>query len=195
MFKLSRILLFLAVALWASAGISAAPLTDAEGRLIGEEVQRRYFEGEFESLRDSLEVYRKTRAELTDADRALLYQYLGVLYGAQPESRKKAESYFFQWLKINPDATLVRLFVSDGVQAIFEEQKATLAMLEGRPSAAVEPSTREEGRDDWYRDWRVWTGAGTVVGAVGLFVLLGGEEAAAVSGPAKVMVVRIEDRQ
>ena len=82
-------------------------------------ISKAYFEGDFDTVVEALEAYRKVQPNLTREDKIYVYKYLSVIYAAKPETRAKAESFMYQLLKIMPSIELMDLYISDNIEAIF----------------------------------------------------------------------------
>jgi hypothetical protein len=86
-----------------------------------------YNEGEFEKIRVSLEGFLKRNASSAqEKDRIFAYKYLGVIYAAEPQGYPVAEAYFYQLLKLAPNAHLSDLYVSSAVEDLFEKTQERL---------------------------------------------------------------------
>ena len=76
--------------------------------------------GEFETLVALLENVRRERRLRDKEDSVFIYKFLGVIYGSNDGTRKKAEAFLYQMLKLQPQEDLSALGVGDSVEAIFE---------------------------------------------------------------------------
>ena len=84
------------------------------------EIQALYFSGEFEPLIALLENMRHQRRLRDREDSVFIFKYLGVIYGADEATRKKAESFLFQLLKLKPNADLTDMGVGDNIETLFQ---------------------------------------------------------------------------
>src|SRR5690606_2642885 len=79
-----------------------------------------YKEGEFEKIRGTLEGFlKKSGKDSEPKERIFAYKYLGVIYAAEPEGYPLAETYFYQMLKLAPNAHLSDLYVSSAIENVF----------------------------------------------------------------------------
>src|SRR5690606_18686491 len=98
-------------------------------------------------------------------ERIFAYKYLGVIYAAEADGYPLAETYFYQMLKLAPNAHLSDLYVSSAIENVFTktqirfqkenrnnleydefgnprkpaEKGADLATTKGEPSRPVRP--------------------------------------------------------
>jgi hypothetical protein len=101
---------------------TAAPAVDGlnpDMSLNRAKISKAYFEGDFDTVVEALESFRKVQPNLTREDKIYVYKYLSVIYAAKPETRAKAESFMYQLLKIMPSIELMDLYISDNIEAIF----------------------------------------------------------------------------
>lgn len=84
-------------------------------------VQDLYQGGEFEQLIALLENMRRERRLRDRDDSVFIYKYLGVVYGADMNTRRKAESFLYQMLKLDPSQDLEDLEVGDAILSMFRE--------------------------------------------------------------------------
>jgi hypothetical protein len=174
---------------WSIPGITPEGLIDRE------KITEFYFDGDFQKVMHALEHFRKNNPNAAKDDRIFMFKYLSVVYAANPDTRDKAESYMYQLLKMVPTATLIDMYISDSIKAIFknvkEEYQARMQYLDSKKStepdqkqvsaepppspktgADKDPSPGKNGRS---KKWIWWTVGGvTVAGAVTAFVLLSG---------------------
>ncbi|MFC1586148.1 hypothetical protein ACFL5V_11415 [Fibrobacterota bacterium] len=168
-----------------------------DGSLNREEIQKLYFDGEFEPVAAALEQFRKINPQASEEDRIFMYKYLSVVYAANSETRDKAESYMYQLLKLVPAVDLMDMYISDSIKAIFNKVK-TEYQARNQPAAPKEqkkqsdpvvvkkpdpapapqaPAEKEADKPEPNRRWIWWTAGGlAVAGAVTAFVLLSGDE-------------------
>ncbi len=100
--------------------------------------------GEFETLVALLENVRRERQLRDREDSVFIYKFLGVIYGANENTRRKAESFLYQMLKLDAKEDLSTLGVGDSVEAIFDRVRVrfgrahadSLAVLGIKPDAA-----------------------------------------------------------
>lgn len=79
-----------------------------------------YKEGEFEQIRVSLEDFLKKSGKSAEPkEKIFAYKYLGVIYAAEPEGYPLAETYFYQMLKLAPNAHLSDMYVSSAIENVF----------------------------------------------------------------------------
>jgi hypothetical protein len=84
-------------------------------------VQELYQSGEFDQLIALLENMRRERSLRDRDDSVFIYKYLGVVYGADMNTRRKAESFLYQMLKLDPRQDLEDLEVGDAILSMFRE--------------------------------------------------------------------------
>jgi tetratricopeptide (TPR) repeat protein len=108
-FRILAVLVLLACSLGLSAPLSYS------------NIKSLYKEGELEKIRVSLEHFLKQSGKSGDIkDRIFAYKYLGVVYAAEPQGYPVAETYFYQLLKLAPNAHISDLYVSTAVADLFE---------------------------------------------------------------------------
>lgn len=79
-----------------------------------------YKEGEFEKIRVTLEDFLKKSGKTAEPkEKIFAYKYLGVIYAAEQEGYPLAETYFYQMLKLAPNAHLSDLYVSSAIENVF----------------------------------------------------------------------------
>lgn len=86
-------------------------------------IQELYYQGDFEPLISLLESLRSQRRIRDKEDSVFIFKYLGVLYGADTTTRRQAEAFLYQMLKLDPASGLEELMVSDEIVALFREVK------------------------------------------------------------------------
>lgn len=109
-----------------------------DGSLDKPTVSKAYFEGEFWTVINALEAFRKSGYKMNRDDSIYTFKYLSVVYAAEPASRLKAESYMHQLLRMMPTIDLLDLYISDHIQSIFAKVKSDYEKLvslkgSGRP--------------------------------------------------------------
>ena len=97
---------------------------NADGTLDKKAISHAYFEGEFSRILPPLETFRQSYPNPSKDDQIFVYKYLSVIYAADSSTRKKAESYMVQLVKLMPTIELIDLYISDNIQAIFKDVKA-----------------------------------------------------------------------
>jgi hypothetical protein len=120
-----------AMAAWSATPQSATPpkkaasknstvkkQTDALDKKTAKEL---YMSGEFDQLLALLENVRRERHLRDRDDSVFIYKYLGVVYGADTTTRRKAESFLYQMLRLDPKQDLVDLEVGDAIQTMFRD--------------------------------------------------------------------------
>ena len=113
--KKSRIFTFLAVLV-----LLAGSVTSVAAELAYAKIKNLYNEGEFEKIRISLEAFLKKSGKTSEPkERIFAYKYLGVIYAAEPHGYPLAETYFYQLLKLAPNAHLSDMYVSTAIEEVF----------------------------------------------------------------------------
>lgn len=187
------------ILLLCSAGWSLEGL-NADGSLNRDKIQEMYFEGEFSKVTQSLETFRKMNPSPATEEKIFIYKYLSVVYAANPETREKGESYMYQLLKIIPTASLIDMYISDTIQAIFNKvrmdfearMKFQAKQESPQPETGVQALTINEpdspkpspqptqdtgSKKKKSKSWVYWTMGGAVLaGTVAGFILLSGGE-------------------
>jgi hypothetical protein len=110
--------------MFAPAVVHAAFGFNMDGTLDKKAISHAYFEGEFSRILPPLETFRQSYPNPTKDDQIFVYKYLSVIYAADSSTRKKAESYMVQLIKLMPTIELIDLYISDNIQAIFKDVKA-----------------------------------------------------------------------
>lgn len=83
-------------------------------------IKNLYNEGEFEKIRINLEDFLKKSGKTSSPkERIFAYKYLGVIYAAEPQGYPLAETYFYQLLKLAPNAHLSDMYVSTAIEEVF----------------------------------------------------------------------------
>ncbi len=116
---------------------------NADGTLDKPVVSKAYFEGEFWTVINALEAFRKSGMDSTREDSVYTFKYLSVVYAADPTTRKKAESYMYQLLRMMPTIDLLDLYISDNIESIFKKVKSDYEKLEKlhpAEASAAEPA-------------------------------------------------------
>jgi hypothetical protein len=103
---------------------------NTDGTLDKPTVSKAYFEGEFWTVINALEAFRKSGMKTTREDSVYTFKYLSVVYAADPTTRKKAESYMYQLIKMMPTIDLIDLYISDNIESIFKKVKSDYEKLE-----------------------------------------------------------------
>lgn len=108
-------------------------------------ISKAYFEGDFDLVANALEAFRKMNPNPTREDRIYAYKYLSVIYAAQPETQAKAESYMYQLLKMMPSIELMDLYISDNIEAIFNNVRMRFEQQQRISRDTVQPSRSAAG--------------------------------------------------
>jgi hypothetical protein len=119
-----RTISIIAISLLATTPVFAAFGFNIDGTLDKKAISHAYFEGEFSRILPPLETFRQTYPNPSKDDQIFVYKYLSVIYAADSSTRKKAESYMVQLVKLMPTIELIDLYISDNIQAIFKDVKA-----------------------------------------------------------------------
>src|SRR5690606_23923044 len=83
-------------------------------------IKNLYKEGEFDKIRGTLEAFLKNSGKDAEPmERIFAYKYLGVIYAAEADGYPLAETYFYQMLKLAPNAHLSDLYVSSAIENVF----------------------------------------------------------------------------
>ncbi len=173
-----------------------------------EAVKAFYFEGEFDKVINILEPWRKANPNASLADMVFIYKYLSVVHAANPATRKRAESYMYQLLKLKPTIELLDMYISDSIEGIFKDVRADFSAREaylkkqrGNPdsvnsgvsrysqpgasaAAAGTVPSQPAAANKTSKKW-VWLtlGGTAVAGVVAAFLLLSPDEAPAPGAP------------
>ncbi len=91
-----------------------------DGTLDKKAISHAYFEGEFSRILPPLETFRQSYPNPSKDDQIFVYKYLSVIYAADSSTRKKAECYMIQLVKLMPTIELIDLYISDNIEAIFK---------------------------------------------------------------------------
>jgi hypothetical protein len=119
---------------------------NADGTLDKQTISKAYFEGEFWTVINALEAFRKSGMKTSREDSVYTFKYLSVVYAADPTTRKKAESYMYQLIKMMPTIDLIDLYISDNIESIFKKVKSDYEKLEkvhAENSPGMEASKRD----------------------------------------------------
>jgi hypothetical protein len=117
--------IFLFAALMGSAAHAANAIKgiNPNGTLDKPTISKAYFEGEFWTVINALEDFRKSGMKGPREDSVYTFKYLSVVYAADPSTRKKAESYMYQLIRMMPTIDLIDLYISDNIESIFNKVK------------------------------------------------------------------------
>lgn len=95
------------------------------------DVNKLYFEGEFEKLNKILETELKDNPKLSRSDSIYIFSMLGVTYGSFPEDRIKGEGYLYSLFQLSPRFNFSSLLLSEelelwseGVRERYKRDKA-----------------------------------------------------------------------
>ncbi len=113
---ISLMLLFFATTLSFGASEKIAQLNQAK-------IHWEYSEGNFETVIELLEGFRKSKSSCNQADSIFLNKHLGVVYASNPNTREKGKYYFFKMLEVSSTADLSDMFVSDDIDKLFTKVK------------------------------------------------------------------------
>ncbi|MBF0431214.1 MAG: hypothetical protein HQK83_08055 [Fibrobacteria bacterium] len=175
-----------------------------------EEIKAQYFEGEFETVKSALEMFRKNMDGASREDSIFLYKYLAVIYAADDNTKDKSESYMYQLLKLAPSAELLDMYISDTIQAIFNKVRSeyvarerylnrdkspapapassvqTKKSVTPPPTSTANKKSKSSSSLKSSKKWIWWTAGGVVLaGAVTGFLLLSKTQTAEVGEPEK----------
>lgn len=151
-----------------------------DGTLDKEAISHAYFEGEFHRVLPPLETYRQSfPATATREDSIFVFKYLSVIYAADSSTRGKAESYMVQLIKLMPTIELLDLYISDNIQAIFNNVRQNFIKQQqyvrqhdqyGRPIPDSGKASPRRSRGKWI-GWAMG-GVGTAAAAAGVYYVL-----------------------
>jgi len=173
------------------AFVAALPAgLNSDGSLDKEIIRKFYFDGEFEKVTQALENFRKQNPDANEVNKIFMFKHLSVVYAANPDTRLKGESYMYQLLKLVPSVTLIDMYISDNIKAIFKNVKTDYqerhSLLEKQhvstesSSVALEDKSQEgstEAANSGSRKWMWWTAGGVALaGAVTVFILVSGDD-------------------
>lgn len=115
---------------------------NADGSLDKPTISKAYFEGEFWTVINALEAFRKNSPKITREDSVYAFKYLSVVYAAEPTTRVKAESYMYQLIRMMPTIDLLDLYISDNIHSIFVKVKSDYEKIEHHkaPQTAAAPA-------------------------------------------------------
>lgn len=114
-----------------------------DGSLDKSTISKAYFEGEFWTVINALEAFRKSGKAINREDSIYTFKYLSVVYAAEPTTRAKAESYMYQLIRMMPTIDLLDLYISDNIQSIFVKVKSDFEKIESHKApapASMEPA-------------------------------------------------------
>jgi hypothetical protein len=94
-------------------------------------IQSEYLEGNFESLSQQLETFRKSRPECRAEDSFVVARFLGVIYAANPDTREKGKYWLYKMLEVRPTSDLLDLYVSEEVTHIYDRLRQEFIMRRG----------------------------------------------------------------
>jgi hypothetical protein len=114
-----------------------------DGSLDKPTISKAYFEGEFWTVINALEAFRKSSPKISREDSVYAFKYLSVVYAAEPTTRVKAESYMYQLIRMMPTIDLLDLYISDNIQSIFVKVKSDYEKIESHkaPETAAAPAS------------------------------------------------------
>lgn len=135
---LSAMVAFLVLAS-ASPGLAVKGI-NPDGTLDKPTISKAYFEGEFWTVINALEAFRKANKTSTREDSIYTFKYLSVVYAAEPTTRAKAESYMYQLIRMMPTIDLLDLYISDNIQSIFVKVKSDFEKVESSKAATTQPT-------------------------------------------------------
>ena len=149
-----------------------------DGTLDKDAISKSYFEGDFSRILPPLETYRQAFPKTaTKDDSIFVYKYLSVIYAADPSTRKKAESYMVQLLKLTPTIELLDMYISDQISAIFNGVRSDFERQQkyvrehdiyghnAADTARAAPMTGGTGKKS-SKAWIGWTAAGVGAAAI-----------------------------
>ena len=116
---------FLLYPLLVSILLCAETNTILAAELSYSKIKSLYNEGELDKMRDVLESFLKKSGKTAQTkEKVFAYKYLGVAYAAQPDGYPVAETYFYQMLKLAPNAHLSDMYVSSEIESLFNRTQA-----------------------------------------------------------------------
>lgn len=128
--------------LMAARPASALSGINPDGSLDKPAISKAYFEGEFQTVIDALEAFRRSGKAASREDSIYTFKYLGVVYAAEPATRLKAESYMYQLIRMAPKIDLLDLYISDTIHGIFLKVKGDYEDIERSRAVAAESGHR-----------------------------------------------------
>ena len=167
--------IYLAGSLFFAPNIHGAFGFNIDGTLDKKAISHAYFEGEFSRILPPLETFRQSYPNPTKDDQIFVYKYLSVIYAADSSTRKKAESYMIQLVKLMPTIELIDLYISDNIQAIFRDVKSNFLKQQkyvrehdvyGHPSNPGPDSATHPKPRNGSSSWVWWTAGGVSLTAV-----------------------------
>jgi hypothetical protein len=121
--SIKSVLIFLVGVLSALPVFSATP-----SALDQQKIHQLYTEGDFEKVLTAIHEFTQTHPTHSQDDSIFIAKYLAVIYAANPATREMGRSYMFRLLKLQPNAKIVDLFVSDEIDRTFEKTKEEFAV-------------------------------------------------------------------
>ncbi len=104
------------------------PVASFAAGLSREKVHAAYIDGDLDEARTMLESFRKRNPNMSTNDQVFMAKYLGVIYGARPNTWEKAREQFRLLLTLDRDAKIVDMYPSDEIFKLFREvEEETLA--------------------------------------------------------------------
>ena len=128
-----------------------------------------------------METFRQSYPNPTKDDQIFVYKYLSVIYAADSSTRKKAESYMVQLVKLMPTIELIDLYISDNIQAIFKDVKANFLKQQkyvrehdvyGHPSGADSALTSAPRKKGHPVLWWTLAGLGVTAAVATTYILM-----------------------
>ena len=166
---------------FAPAPVHAAFGFNIDGTLDKKAISHAYFEGEFSRILPPLETFRQSYPNPSKDDQIFVYKYLSVIYAADSSTRKKAESYMVQLIKLMPTIELIDLYISDNIQAIFKDVKANFLKQQkyvrehdvyGHPSGIDSALTPAPGKKGHPFLWWTVAGLGVTAAVATTYILM-----------------------
>jgi hypothetical protein len=148
-----------------------------DGTLDKEAISHDYFEGNFSRVLPPLEAFKSsfgTNTAVSKEDSVFVYKYLSVIYASDPKTRQKGEAYMLELIKIVPAVQLIDLYVSDNIEAIFNNvKKSYLHKSDHQPTPGKKGDTKNHLGKSNSNEWMWWTGAGVgIVATTGIVFLI-----------------------